>query len=98
MRGRVVDERAREVALHTTDEVVVFCMRALPTDARRIAAAESVADEEATQADGTHETIPNAWYSMMEEREIRARSPCCMPRSKRRMATFGDGCSRGGDA
>ena len=35
--------------------------------------------------------IPNAWYSIIELRLILARRPCCMPRSKRRMATFGDG-------
>lgn len=40
----------------------------------------------------THETIPKAWYSMIEDRDIRVRRPCCMPRSKRKIATFGDGC------
>lgn len=40
----------------------------------------------------THEMIPNAWYSMIEERDIRAMRPCCMPRSNRKIATFGDGC------
>lgn len=39
-----------------------------------------------------YEMIPKAWYSIIEEREMRARSPCCMPRSKRRIATLGDGC------
>lgn len=29
---------------------------------------------------------------MIEERDIRARRPCCIPRSNRRIATFGDGC------
>ena len=30
MSGRIVDERAREVALHPADEVVVLRVRALP--------------------------------------------------------------------
>ena len=28
----------------------------------------------------------------MDERDIRARSPCCIPRLKRIMATFDEGC------
>jgi hypothetical protein len=41
--------------------------------------------------------MPKAWYSMMDEREIRASRPCCIPRSKRRTATFGDGISMSTD-
>jgi hypothetical protein len=37
--------------------------------------------------------MPKAWYSMIEEREIRVSKPCCIPRLNRRTATFGDGIS-----
>jgi hypothetical protein len=37
--------------------------------------------------------MPKAWYSMIEDREIRVSKPCCMPRLNRRTATFGDGIS-----
>ena len=37
------------------------------------------------------EMMPKAWYSRIEEREMRARRPCCIPRSKRRTATLGEG-------
>lgn len=93
MSGGIVDERAREVALYTTNEVVVLRMCAFTRTGRPAAALalRSVRDENGD----THEMIPNAWYSIIEERDIRARRPCCIPRSKRRMATFGDGCSGG---
>jgi len=32
MCGRIVDETAREIALHTADEVVILCMSALRND------------------------------------------------------------------
>jgi hypothetical protein len=38
-----------------------------------------------------YETIPNAWYSMIDERLIRPRRPCCIPRLKRIIATFDEG-------
>jgi hypothetical protein len=37
--------------------------------------------------------MPKAWYSMIEDREIRVSKPCCIPRLNRRTATFGDGIS-----
>ena len=42
-----------------------------------------------------HEMIPNAWYSMIDVRLIRPRSPCCIPRLKRTIATLGDGYNHG---
>ena len=45
-----------------------------------------------TQKD-THDTIPKAWYSIIHEREIRPSRPCCIPRRKRTIATFGEGSS-----
>ena len=107
VRGRVVDERPREVALHPADGIVVLCVFSLPdkrktqTRARRPPWSVQLSARRTStlgSAEGrgvtTHEMIPNAWYSMIEERDIRERSPCCMPRSKRRIATFGDGCRR----
>jgi len=35
--------------------------------------------------------IPKAWYSKIELRLILARRPCCIPRSKRRITTLGEG-------
>jgi hypothetical protein len=38
--------------------------------------------------------MPKAWYSSIDVRLIRPSRPCCMPRLKRRTATFGDGCAQ----
>jgi len=39
------------------------------------------------------EIVPKAWYSRIEDREMRVNKPCWSPRSKRRIATLGDGIS-----
>jgi hypothetical protein len=87
MCRRVVDELPSEVALHPADEIVMACVRSL-------AGRPSKERESVTFIGGgeTYDTMPNAWYSMMDERDIRARSPCCIPRLKRIMATFDEGC------
>ena len=36
--------------------------------------------------------IPKAWYSFTALRLMRPSKPCCIPRRKRTIATFGDGC------
>ena len=91
MCGRIIHERPREVALDTTDEVVILGMRPFPEIC--IGRRMSTVDSEMVKTT-THEIIPKAWYSMIVERDIRAMRPCCIPLSNRRIATFGDGCRR----
>lgn len=82
----IIDEAAGEVALHSANQVVILGVRALP--GRTV----SLVRRCLTEPFFTHDTIPNAWYSMIDDREIRARRPCCIPRSRRTIATFGEGC------
>ncbi len=83
----IVHQATSEVALYPTDQVVVLGVRSFPTNLCQSA--------EIRRRCGvrrfTHEMIPKAWYSMMEEREIRASRPCCIPRSNLRIATLGEG-------
>jgi len=70
--------------LHTADHVVILCVGTLT---KRSGSTRSV-----DYCLFTHLTTPKAWYSITAERLMRPRRPCCIPRSKRTMATFGDGC------
>lgn len=81
--GRISDQLASEVALDTADQEMFFRVYPFP------AACASV--ETNTSVYPTHEIIPNAWYSMTDALEILASNPCCIPRSNRRITTFGEG-------
>lgn len=85
MCWRVVNQAAGKISLDATDEIMVFGVRALPNGLVSLMKFTNCAAD-------THDMIPKAWYSMIDDREMRAKRPCCIPRSKRTMATFGDGC------
>ena len=85
MCRRVVDELPSEVALHPANQVVMARARSFSVQPSKPNVCVGVREE-------THDTVPNAWYSMTDDRDIRVRSPCCIPRWKRIMATFGEGC------
>ena len=81
----VAGELPSEVALHTANEIVITRVRSFSVQPSEPDVRDGVREE-------TYDTVPNAWYSMMDDRDIRARSPCCIPRLKRIMATFDEGC------
>jgi len=60
-----------------------FCMSTFPVERRSTMQEEKKGE--------THDMIPKAWYSIIDERLIRPSNPCCIPRLKRMMATFGEG-------
>lgn len=88
--GRVIDQRAGKVALHSADQVVILRVRPLPD--KHTTAPVSDSSSMGDMPPKTYDTMPKAWYSIIDDRDIREMRPCCMPRSKRRIATLGDGC------
>ena len=85
MRRWVVYEATSEIALDTTDEVVVLGVCTFGDGAECVILSSN---QISVRQSGAEELSPT---SIIDDRLMRASSPCCIPRSKRRTATLGEG-------
>ena len=82
---RVVHQATSEIALDTADEVVVLGVYAFGDGAECVILSSN---QISARQSGAGEL---SLTSIIDDRLIRASSPCCIPRSKRRTATLGEG-------